>query len=223
MKPPVFYRRFDYDRKLLPNAHLAQLEDGVEDLETARQRSGATIGYPGWNLIYYLALCHLHPDRPSIVLETGTNQGCSSIVLAQALADTGGGQLHTVELDAETADAARRNIDAAGLSSFVTVHVGDAKRTLPTLLPSLGSLDLAFLDGCHLYDDVLEEFDAVYGVLRDEGIVIFDNSYQIAEPGEDQRVHGALRTIEQRYRGSLLELPYVSWYTPGVAIWQKRG
>ena len=56
MKPPIFHRMFDYDRRLLPNAHLAALEVGVTTIEQAREQTGATIGYPGWGLIFHVLL-----------------------------------------------------------------------------------------------------------------------------------------------------------------------
>ncbi len=63
MKEPKFYRIFDYNKKLLPNKHLALLEEGVKTIDQARKISGASVGYPGWNLIYYLLLSHLDKNR----------------------------------------------------------------------------------------------------------------------------------------------------------------
>jgi hypothetical protein len=44
----------------------------------------------------------------------------------------------------------------------------------------------------------------------------------IAEEGEDPRVHGALRTIVAKFGGNLVNLPFCSWYTPGMAAWQRQ-
>ena len=223
MKDPKFYRMYDYDRKLLPNQHLQELERGVSNLEEARERSGASIGYPGWGLIYQLALCSLDPHRFNTVIETGTNHGCSSIVLAQALSDRGeGGVLHTVEIDTQVAEIARSNIAAAGLSGCVQQHVGASLEVLPSVLEQVEQVNLAFLDGSHLQKDALGEFDLVRPKLAPGALVLFDNTYLIAEEGEDQRVHGALAVIEGRGDGNIVNLPFVSWYTPGVAIWQHQ-
>mgnify|MGYP000908336895 FL=1 len=89
MKPPIYHRMFGYNLGLLPNLRLAALEDGVTTIEQARQKSGATIGYPGWGLIYHLLLAHLDRKRIEVIIETGTNWGCTTIVLAQALIDAG--------------------------------------------------------------------------------------------------------------------------------------
>jgi hypothetical protein len=45
------YRRFDYDRRLLPSPYLAELEPEGTDLATASTRTGLTVGYPAWNLL----------------------------------------------------------------------------------------------------------------------------------------------------------------------------
>ncbi len=223
MKDPVDYRRFGYPLRLLPNAQLAKLEEGVASLGEARKRSGASVGYPGWPLIYYLTLCSIDPAGTATVVETGTNHGCSTIALAQAVMDNcAHGCVHTFEIDEEIAAIAEKNVTAAGLADLVTIHVGSTKDRLEPVLEELGPIDLAFLDGSHLLDDVMFEFERVVGRLRRGALVIFDNTYPIAEAGEDPRVNGALKQILATFGGSIVDLPFVSWYTPGVAIWQRE-
>lgn len=225
MRQPVFHRRFGYDLGLLPNAHLAKLETGVSSIEEARKKSGATIGYPGWGLLYHILLAHLDQSKPEgeIIIETGTNWGCTTIVLAQSLADSGRrGQVHTFEIEPENVMRARQNIEAAGLTDLVTFHEGDSRVMLKEMLKGRGGIRFAFLDASHLYDDVLAEFELVAPHLADDALVVMDNTYQIAEPGEDQRVNGALPEIVRRHGGNLINLEFVSWFTPGIALWQKK-
>ena len=213
---------FGYDLARLPNRHLATLEDGVENIEQARLRSGATIGYPGWGVIYHLLLSQLDRSRNQVIVETGTNWGCTTIVLAQALIDTGcSGKVITIELDPANAEKARANFAAAGVYDRITLHVGDSRKLVADVIRGEENLRVAFLDASHLHDDVLAEFAAVVPKLADDALVLFDNTYQIAEPDEDQRVNGALKTIKARYGGNLINLPFVSWYTPGLALWQS--
>jgi len=223
MKEPKFFRRYDYDRAKLPNPHLARLDD-VTNLEEARQHSGASIGYPGWNLLYYLTLSAIDPERDTTIIETGTNFGSSSIVLAQALVDARvpSGRLHTFEIDQDTFDRARSNIAEAGLAPHVVQHLGDAKALLPDVVAGLASIRVAFLDGSHLVEDAVNEFRSVEAKLEPDAIVVFDNTYLIAEPHEDQRVNGALKEIVDEFGGNLINLPSVSWYTPGMAVWQRQ-
>lgn len=223
MKDPIFHRMYDYDRRLLPNRHLAELEEGVSTLEEARLRTGASIGYPGWGLIYHLLLAHLAPERENVVVETGTNWGCTTIIIAQALIDSGRpGRVHSIEIDPDAHAKARANVEAAGVADRVTLHLGDSREKLGEILSDAGSVRAAFLDGSHFEPDVLAEFAAVLPKLDDDGLVVFDNTYPIASDNRDQRVNGALRTILAEHGGNLVNLPYVSWFTPGLAIWQKH-
>ncbi len=221
MKKPKFFRRFDYDRTLLPNAFLAKLED-VEALEQAKEKTGYTIGYPGWNLIYYILLSHLKPDTWNTIIETGTNIGCSTIILAQALKDSqGDGRVYTVELEAENYERAKAHFAQSGVGDLIDARLGDSKEILKQITQEVSGVRTAFLDASHLLDDVLAEFEIIYPHLEADSIVIFDNTYQIAEPHEDQRVFGALHKIQETYGGNLINFEFVSWYTPGMAIWQK--
>jgi hypothetical protein len=69
---------------------------------------------------------------------------------------------------------------------------------------------------------VKKGFEIVLPKLADDALVIFDNTYGIADKGEDPRVNGFLRDMPALYGGNLINMEYVSWYTPGLAIWQKR-
>lgn len=223
MKPPKYHRMFDYQRGLLPNRHLAALEQDVTCIDEARPKTGATIGYPGWGLLYYLLLSHLDRERTEIIVETGTNWGCTTIVLAQALVDAGSaGHVVTFEIDKANAEKARRNLAAAGLAERVELHVGDSRELLPKVLEKERGIRAAFLDASHLYDDVMREFQTVLPKLAHDALVLFDNTYHIANEGEDQRVNGALKAIQARHGGNLINHEFVSWYTPGLAVWQKR-
>jgi predicted O-methyltransferase YrrM len=224
VRPPINYRQFDYDRRLLPNEYLASLEEGVTDIEGATGKTGFTLGYPGWGALYYLLICHLDPNKFNLIVETGANLGCSTIILAQALADTKRqGQVHTFEIDSARAKNAVDNIAKAGLSSFVSVHCGNSLLELPHVLQkNRHAIRFAFLDGSHAMNDVLQEFTIVHDKLDPDGLVVFDNTYAIAEPPEDPRVNGALMHILKTYRGNLVNLPFVSWCTPGLAVWQTH-
>lgn len=222
MKRPIFYRRFDYDRRLLPNPHLRSLEEGVTNTAQAEATTGATIGYPGWGLIYYMLLNGLPWDAPSTIIETGTNVGCSTIVLAQALRDSvGGGRVHSIEIDPATQARAAVNIEAAGLTELATLHVGDSLEVLPRILADMDKVQVAFLDGDHGHDHVVSEFELVLPKLAPNGLILIDNTYGLFEGEEDERVFKALKTIKARYGGNLINFEFTSWYTPGMAVWRR--
>ncbi len=87
------------------------------------------------------------------IVEFGTSFGISTLHLAAALRDNGGGRLVTTELEPEKAARAQANLERAGLADLVEVRVGDALSTLRSVPPSI---DLLYLDGAKtLYRDVL--------------------------------------------------------------------
>ena len=75
------------------------------------------------------------------ILEIGTLGGYSTLWLARALPPDG--ELITCEYSAEYARVAGENLDRAGVSSLVSIRVGPAVETLPTLT---GPFDFAFID-----------------------------------------------------------------------------
>ena len=80
-----------------------------------------------------------------LIVEFGTSFGISSIHLAAAVRDAGGGRVVTTELDPFKAERAAHNFRAAGLSELVDIRVGDAFETLKSGVG--GSVDLLLLDG----------------------------------------------------------------------------
>lgn len=223
MKKPKYYRIFDYDKQLLPNKHLASLEIGVQTIDEAVKRTGHTIGYPGWNLIYYILLSHLDKNHEEIIIETGTNFGCTSIILAQALIDAKcKGKVVTIEIDKNNIHQATENLRLSRVQHMVEVLHGASNKILPKVVNKYRNIRFAFLDASHLYDDVLFEFETILPSLADDAIVMFDNTCQIADEDEDQRVYEALKEIKRKYGGNFTSLEFVSWYTPGVVIWSKN-
>jgi predicted O-methyltransferase YrrM len=114
------------------------------------------------------------------VLEIGTFTGIGAVSLAQALpAD---GQLTTLELDPETAEIAKRHIEAAGLSDRVRVIVGDARVTLEQLD---GPFDLVWIDAWKA--DYPHYWQALRGKLAPRGIIAADNLFRDGAVLHDQQ------------------------------------
>jgi predicted O-methyltransferase YrrM len=101
-------------------------------------------------LLYMLA----RNAKARVIVEFGTSFGISTLHLAAALRDNGGGLLITTEFEPSKAQRARENLDAGGLLDLVEIREGDALETLRTGLPE--QIDLLLLDGAKgLYADVL--------------------------------------------------------------------
>jgi len=105
----------------------------------------------------------------STIVEFGTSFGLSTIHLAAALADRGGGRLITAELSPTKAERALANLERAGLAELVEVRVGDALETLVDLPPT----DLLYLDGAkQLYRPILDRAEPA---LTPRALVVADN------------------------------------------------
>jgi predicted O-methyltransferase YrrM len=107
------------------------------------------------------------------ILEFGTSFGVSTIHLACALKDNGGGRLVGTELESQKAKRARQNLADAGLGDLVEIREGDALETLKT---DVEYIDLLLLDGAiSLYLPVLK---LVERHLRAGAMVIGENAVE---------------------------------------------
>lgn len=105
-------------------------------------------------LLYMLT----HFTHAQTILEFGTSFGVSTIHLAAALRDNGGGWLITTEFEPSKATRARANLTEAGLIDLVEIREGDALETLARDLPE--KLDVVLLDGAKaLYADILDRIE----------------------------------------------------------------
>jgi predicted O-methyltransferase YrrM len=119
-------------------------------------------------LLYMLARTM---DAHSIV-EFGTSFGISTLHLAAALRDNGGGRIITSEFEPSKADRARANIAEAGLADLVEFREGDALETLARDLPA--RIDLVLLDGAKgLYPEILALLEPH---LRPGALILADNA-----------------------------------------------
>ncbi|MFT8482562.1 MAG: class I SAM-dependent methyltransferase [Gluconobacter cerinus] len=88
------------------------------------------------------------------IVEFGTSFGISTIHLAAALRDNGGGKVITTEFESSKVARARAHLEEASLADLVEFREGDALQTLSAGLPE--SIDIVLLDGAKpLYPDIL--------------------------------------------------------------------
>lgn len=136
-------------------------------------------------------LCEL--KRPKHILEIGCAIGYSSLLMAEKLGE--GGSILTLELDADMAKRARKNIERAGKSDIITVRNCDAVETVPTLT---GEYDLIFLDGpkahyIHMLNDCIR-------LLNKGGMLIADNVLYKGMTADPEHVVRRKITIVKRLR-----------------------
>ena len=106
------------------------------------------------------------------IVEFGTSFGVSTLYLAAALRDNGGGVLITSEFEPSKIERARGNLTAGGLLDLVEIRQGDALKTLAVDLPE--TIDLLLLDGAKaLYPEIL---NLVESRLRPGALIVADNA-----------------------------------------------
>jgi predicted O-methyltransferase YrrM len=134
-------------------------------------------------LLYMLA----RNAKARTIVEFGTSFGISTLHLAAALKDNGGGRLIGSEFESSKVVRARENIAAAGLSDLVDIREGDALETLARDLPE--SIDLVLLDGAKsLYPRVLSLLEPR---LRAGALIVADNAEMSPEYLAHVRAPGA--------------------------------
>jgi len=106
-------------------------------------------------------------------LEVGTFTGYSAICIARGLAE--GGRLTCLELEAERAEIAQRNLEAAGVADRVEIRVGPAAESLEAMAAT-PAFDFAFIDADKT--GYPEYYELVLARMRPGGLILLDNMLQ---------------------------------------------
>ena len=110
--------------------------------------------------------------RARNVIEFGTSFGISTLHIAAALKDNGGGRVITTEFEPSKVARAREHFAASGLGDFIEIRQGNALETLAADLPE--AIDLVLLDGAKaLYVDILERLESR---LTQGALLVADNA-----------------------------------------------
>jgi predicted O-methyltransferase YrrM len=138
------------------------------DLYSALKDESLAVSRETGTLLYMLA----RTIRARTIVEFGTSFGLSTLHLAAALRDNGGGRLITSEFEPSKAARARGTFAEAGFDDLIELREGDALETLSHDLPQ--PIDLVLLDGAKaLYPAILDRLE---GNLRPGALIIADNA-----------------------------------------------
>jgi predicted O-methyltransferase YrrM len=143
--------------------------------------------------------------QPSHVVETGTDKGLGSCVIAAALLRNGSGRLTTIDINPESG-----YLIAGQYGEVVDRVIGDSVSVLSDLAP----IDLLLHDSNHTAEHELAEFDAA--ALSETSVVLSDNA-------RDTRV---LPDWAERRGWQFLafyEQPLDHWYPGGGIGLARRG
>jgi len=147
---------------------LMRSKTGYADLYGRLKNAPLAVSRETGALLYMLARSC---DARTIV-EFGTSFGISTLHLAAALRDNGGGLLITTEFEPSKAARARKNLTIGGLIDLVEIREGDALQTLSGNLPE--TIDLLLLDGAKaLYSEILSLVEAH---LKPGALIVADNT-----------------------------------------------
>ena len=112
--------------------------------------------------------------KPLHILELGAFTGYSTICLSRGLQD--GGSIDTIEVYDELEDIIRGGfrraglIDVPGQEDIAHLHIGDAKKIIPTLDKMY---DIVYIDANKR--EYIEYYDLVFDKIRPGGYILADN------------------------------------------------
>ena len=110
--------------------------------------------------------------KPGRILEIGTLYGYSAILMGSILSqEQNEGKVTTIEIDKESANIARKNIEDAALDNKVEILYGDALDIIPRLHDKF---DMVFLDGTK--EEYFKYLKLVEKYLEKGAVVVADNA-----------------------------------------------
>ncbi len=159
----------------LPSSLETQLEKSRRQLSTGPfPMDGLHNGTVTLGRLCYLLCRQLRPRR---IVETGVAYGVTSAYILQALTDNGCGELSSIDLPplASEAESYVGYFVPQELRDRWKLHLGPAKRLLPSVLRDAGTIDLFVHDSLHTYSHMKWEFETALSKLRPGGVLIADD------------------------------------------------
>lgn len=161
--------------RALPDAEHAAVMADYKQLYTAAKDAYLPVSREAATLLYSLARAR----GARTIVEFGTSFGISTIYLAAALRDGGGGRLVTSEFEPGKVARARANFERAGVLDLIEQRAGDALETLADPPPAI---DFVYLDGAKpLYRRVLALLEPR---LAARAVIVSDNIDMAAQQGD---------------------------------------
>jgi len=151
----------------------------------------------------------LESDRPRNTLEIGLAFGASCLLIAHHHGKTGVSDARHIAIDPfqDTVwdGVARRKLDDAGLSSWVTILPKVSSLVLPQLVSEGIRMDLIYVDGSHLFEDVFIDVFYSWKLLGEGGLLLMDDS-------SDPHIHKVIMFVRKNLACGLreVEIPTVS-------------
>lgn len=154
--------------------------------------------------------------RPQRTLEIGLAFGGSYLTIAASLRDIG----LTAQQQHIAIDPYQHSVwDSAGLilgekadlDGYLDFKCESSSQTLPTLIKSDIKVELIYIDGSHLFEDVFVDYYYSFQLLCDDGLLLFDDS-------QDEHVKKVIRFIRSNMRGFLKEINLSDYHPEGKSL-----
>jgi predicted O-methyltransferase YrrM len=139
----------------------------AQTARSARRRLADPTVRLGRRVGWYALVRALGPER---VVETGTDKGLGSVVLASALLRNGHGRLTTIDTNPDSG-----YLVAGRYASVIDRVIGDS---VEELRAGREPVDVFLHDSLHTLEYELAELDAVQGRLSADAVVLSDNAHE---------------------------------------------
>ena len=144
--------------------------------------------------------------RPQNTLEVGMASGGSALVFTATHRDLGRspvGQHISIdpfqEQEAHWDAAGLQIVEQAGLTKYMTFHGQSSAIALASLLRDGHGIDMCYIDGSHLFEDVFVDWYFLSKLAQDKGVLLFDDA-------TDPHVRKVIRFIQTNMSESFREL-----------------
>lgn len=144
----------------------------------------------------------IREKKPKLVVECGTALGYSGLWIGRELKALGRGKLITIEIDPERAKEAKQNFRRAGLSEFVEIRTGDARKLVGNVE---GPVEFVFID-CN-YSNYHPCLIGIEDKLAEGAVIVADN-VGIGSSGMGDYLERVRSRYESRTEWFDLDLPW---------------
>lgn len=116
--------------------------------------------------------------RPKVSLEVGLAYGVSSLYICEALSKVGATKHYLMDPNqsSEWSNIGLTNLRNAGFADLIDFREEMSHLALPQILKEGASIDFAFIDGWHVFDQVLVDFFFIDKMLKVGGVIAFDDT-----------------------------------------------
>ena len=162
-------------KQLLHDTRVLEIEDlgAGSRVASTKQRSvqqlaKSALKPPKYAQLLFRLVKHYQPQT---ILELGTSLGITTSYLSAANPQA---TITTIEGSKAVADVAKENFTKLGLQNIQLLQ-GNFDVQLPSVIPQLSFIDLAYIDGNHRYEPTMRYFNHLLPITHNDSILVFDD------------------------------------------------